>query len=333
MAFLHHNTDTIKFHNLHTSILRTFVFLVAIVCAEPSQAQAIKANAGFLVKAQMQLGNQSQGVRIGAYGIGAVHSGDIALESGIALYSGYLFKDHRVKISGFNYGYDAFVLAGIGKNRNLLASSFMEDGPLLATLEKGQRFYGLGFGFEKEFLPGQLNVFNQRLGKLLMRFSNANHSINVQFKNDFRFGKLFNGEGTDYGATGMLQLSYSAILNPLEIYHIGLGVSLFTSNPDYSRTPNNSQNSDDGSKNVWHTKPPHSQLFYANLYTFGGYQNGSFSAFIKTGVNSQKLGAYIQNSIHDSFGLNPRFPWDVSAKDLLYIEVNSSVLNTSAVDD
>jgi len=257
----------------------------------------------------------------------------LAIEGSIALYSGYLFKKHTVKTSGFHFGYDAFILAGIGRNSNLLVSSFIEDGPLLANLEDDNFFYGLGFGFQKEYLPNDLEVYNQRLGKILMRFSNSNHSLNLQFKNDFKFKRLFNGDGTDFGATGMFQIGFSKILNPLEIYHIGMGVSLFTPRPDYSKTPNNILNSDDGSKNVWHTIPANSKLFYTNLYVFGNYQNNSYSGFVKTGMNSQKLGAYIQNTLHDGFGLNPRFPWNVSANDLFYFEVNGAIFNTSSIDE
>lgn len=326
-------SNTRKCPNLPTSILRTFILLITTLFAIQIQAQSVKSNAGFLIKAQIQLGNQNQGVKIGAFGIAAVNYKNMAIESGINLYSGYLFKAHTVKVSGLNYGYDAFVLAGIGKNTNLLASSFMKDGAILATLENNQHFYGLGFGVEKEFLPGELNTFNQRLGKFLMRFSTANSSVNIQFKNDFRAGNIFKGEGTDFGATGMIAVSYSKIIGPQEIYQIGIGLSLFTPQPNYSRTPNNSKNSDDGSKNVWHTKPSYSQLFYANSYVFGGYQNTYFSSFIKSGFNSQKLGAYVQNTLHDSFGLNPRFPWNVSAKDLFFIEGNASVINTFTSND
>jgi hypothetical protein len=36
----------------------------------------------------------------------------------------------------------------------------------------------------------------------------------------------------------------------------------------------------------------------------------------------------VQNTLHDSFGLNPRFPWNVSAEDLFFIEGNTGVINT-----
>jgi hypothetical protein len=64
----------------------------------------------------------------------------------------------------------------------------------------------------------------------------------------------------------LLKLSYSAIVNPQETIHLGVALSLFTPNQDYSKTPNNTINSDDGSKNVWYTKPPYKNLFYANIY-------------------------------------------------------------------
>lgn len=257
----------------------------------------------------------------------------MAFESGIALYSGYLFKRHTIKTKGFNYGYDVFALIGKGNNLNFLASSFFKNTLLISPINNKQRFYGLGFGFEKEFLPENLTTFNQRLGKFLMRFSNQNSSVNFQFKNDFRAGNLFNGEGTDFGNTGVLQISYSRILNNQEVFNIGVALSLFTPNPDYSKTPNNLVNSDDGSQNVWHTKPPHKNLFYANAYVFGNYTNINYSTTLKAGINSQKLGAFVQNTLHDNVGLNPRFPWNVSKKDTLFFELNSSTFKTFQTND
>ncbi|WP_299017625.1 hypothetical protein [uncultured Polaribacter sp.] len=219
-------------------------------------------------------------------------------------------------------------MVGVGNNLNFLASSFFDNTLLISPTNNNQRFRGLGFGFEKEFLPKKLNTFNQRLGKLLMRFSKNNNSLNIQFKNDFRGGNLFLGEGTDFGSTGALMVSYSKIINAQEIFNIGIALSLFTPKPDYSKTPNNLINSDDGSKNVWHTKPPYPNLFYANAFVFGNYQKNNFSSSIKAGLNSQKLGAFTQNILHDSFGLNPRFPWKTDQKDKLFIELNTGILKT-----
>lgn len=296
-------------------------FLIAMI----SHGQSFTTNGGVLFKAQIQLGNQNQGIKFGAYAVGAAHYGDAAIEGGISLYSGYLFKRHTAKTQGINYGYDLFGLIGIGNNTNLLVSSFFAENPLLFSLENDQKFYGLGFGIEKEILPANLKEFNQQIGKILIRFSNANHSINSQFKNDFRFGKVFRGDGTDFGNTGQFQISYSQFQSPLRAFHLGLGLKLFTPEADYSRTPDNLQNSDDGSRNVWHTQGEHSSLFYANVFGFGSYQDDGVFAFAKAGVNSQKAGAYIQNRLHDNFGLNPRYPWDTRATDKLFIETGGSV--------
>ena len=295
-------------------------------CTMIGYGQSFTSNGGVLIKAQIQLGNQNQGVKIGAYAVGAAHYGDVAIEGGIALYSGYLFKRHTVKTRGLHYGYDVFSLIGIGNNTNLLVSSFFADNPLLFSPEIDQKFYGLGFGFEKEFLPANLNEFDQRLGKFLLRFSNARHSINSQFKNDFKFGKVFNGQATDYGNTGHFSISYSEYQSPLRAIHIGAGLQLFTPEADYSRTPDNKvQNAADGSRPVWHTKGRYNKLFYANLYGYGSYQDDGVFAFAKAGLNSQKLGAFIQNTLHDSFGLNPRYPWDVTASDRIFIETGASL--------
>ena len=43
-------------------------------------------------------------------------------------------------------------------------------------------------------------------------------------------------------------------------------------------------------------------------------------------MNSQWIGAYIQNTLHDGFGLNPRFPWKVDEKDQLFFEITGSVI-------
>jgi hypothetical protein len=319
---------TIKtFCKITNNAFKAIVCTLLLVTSITTKAQSVTTNIGFLLKAQLQLGNQNKSVKIGAYGLGTAQYKNFALESGVALYSGYLFKRHTIKTKGFNFGYDAFILGGIGTNKNLLGSSFFEDGALVATIENNQRFYGIGLGFEKEFLPGKLKTFNQRLGKFLMRFSTNNGSVNLQFKNDFRGGNIFNGEGTDFGKTGSFTIGYSKILNPLEIYQVGIALELFTPAPDYSKTPNNILNSADGSRNVWYTKPPFKNVFYANLYAFGSYQNNYLTSNIKAGVNSQKIGAFVQNTLHDSFGLNPRFPWNVSAKDKIFVEFTNSFNN------
>ncbi len=220
-----------------------------------------------------------------------------------------------------------FALVGIGQNDNLLGSALVDiSNTLIFNADAPGTFSGIGFGFQKEFLPKPLAVFNTRKGKLILRFANAEHSIAVAFINDLRFKKLFYGQGTDFGSTGALQISYTQITSSNSIYKAGLAIELFTPQQDHTKTPNNPINSDDGRKNVWHTLAPFEALFYTNLYAFGTYQDEYYNINSKLGLNSEKLGAFIQNTLHDGAGLNPRFPWNVAAKDKPFYEVEASVL-------
>ncbi|GAA4115410.1 hypothetical protein GCM10022393_15520 [Aquimarina addita] len=287
-----------------------------------------------MARVSLILGNQNQKIEAGVSAIGSLTYGDAAMEMGLSLNAGQLFKAHTIKQSGSYYGYDFFSLVGIGKNGNLLGSSLSDLNPVLIFNDDGSEgFSGLGFGFQKEFLPKELSHFDVRRGKLLMRFSKAKHSFDITFMNDFRFGRLFNGEGTDFGSTGTLRLGYTEILSIHDIYRAGIAIELFTPKPDYSKTPDNRVNSDDGRKNVWYMEESFSKVFYANLYTFGSYQNEYYSVFTKIGVNSQKLGAFVQNTLHDGPGLNPRFPWDITAKYKLLYELKTSLLKTEEYED
>lgn len=296
------------------------------------RSQTFKVNGGAMARVSFVLGNQNQKIEAGLSAIGTTNYGDASLEIGAHFDLGQLFKRHTIKQRGIFYGYDFYALGGIGKNSNLLGSTISGIEPgLIFDTEGDTGFNGLGFGFQKEFFPGDLSHFSIRRGKLLTRFSNANHSIDVTFMNDFKFAPLFDGEGSDFGTTGNLRIGFTQISGNSEIFRVGVALDLFTPKPDYTRTPNNPINSDDGRKNSWYTTEPYSDTFYANLYAFGTYQNEHYNAFAKAGINSQKLGAYIQNTLHDGFGLNPRFPWDVLAEDKLFVELGSSLLKTNSL--
>jgi len=281
----------------------------------------------------LTIGNQDQKIDLSLLGAGTIGYGDATIESVINVSVGQLLKKHTIKESGLFYGYDFFTLAGIGKNSNLLGANLANRNPTLLFNPNGEGgFNGIGFGFQKEFLPKNLAHFNQKRGKLLLRFSNAQHSFDITFINDFKF-LLFNGDATDFGDTGALTIGYTQIVSRDNIYRAGIALELFTPKPNYSRTPENPINSDDGRKNVWYTEAPFDSLFITNLYAFGQYQDEHYSAFAKAGLNSQKLGAHIQNTLHDSFGLNPRFPWDVTAKDKVIIEIGGSIHNIESYEN
>lgn len=282
----------------------------------------------------MVLGNQKQHINAAVSVIAALRYGDAAAESAFSLSLGHLEKVHTLKTRGRFFAYDVFALVGIGTNSNLLGSALTDaTNTLIFNSEESGKFSGIGFGFQKDILPKTLEVFNNRRGKLVMRFANANHSIALTFFNDFRFGKLFFGEGTDYGRTGALKMGYTQITSIHTLYNVGLVLELFTPKPNYKLTPNNPINSDDGRKNVWHTSGPYKDLFYANLYGFAQYQSRYYTVVTKLGYNSEKLGAFIQNTLHDGAGLNPRFPWHVATNDKLFFEAEGALLKTIQNED
>ncbi|MCC1485440.1 hypothetical protein [Winogradskyella immobilis] len=294
-----------------------------------AHTQSLNSNGGLLLKTEITLGNQNKTVKLSVFGIGTLNYGDASLEAGFSLFSGQLFQRHTKQKKGLFYGYDVFVLGGTGDNSNLLAASlFANNQTLLFSNSPSGSFNGIGFGFQKEFLPDDLKIFNLRRGKVIMRFSDNNHSFKIVFTNDFRLYPLFNGQGTDYGQTGGIEFGFSKIRSRQSAYQIGVGLELFTAKADYSKTPLNPINSDDGRKNVWYTLNPYKDLFYTNLYAIGSYQSNHFQSSLKLGLNSQKLGAFVQNKLHDNFGLNPRFPWQVDKKDTLIIEASASAFNT-----
>ncbi len=303
---------------LYFSIL---IYLLAI----PLSAQRFEIHGGLLLKTEITLGNQNTYLKIGSQAFGTMSYGDISVESGIS-FSIYEFsKRHTIPITGFAYSYEFFALGGIGQNSNLIGSTLSTTNTSFIFDPEGEGgFYGIGFGFNKDVLPKSLKSYGIRRGALLMRFSNQNHQIQIAFLNDFNIG-WFNGEGTDYGITGSLKIGFTRIHNN-SLQQIGLGLDLFTPQPDYNRSPRNHINSQDGRKNVWFTLPPYKNLFYGNFYAYGGYQKNHFSLYSQLGMNSYKSGAEIQNILHDGLGLNPRFPWPVDLPNKLYLETNGSLI-------
>jgi len=311
------------------------IYLVLLLCLSQSisRSQNLLVDGGFVAQVEITFGNQNQWLKLGVYGFGILNYGDISVESGASFSTYQFLKRHTKKINGFAYSYDFFGLAGLGKNTNMLGSSILSESHTIIFNTEGKGgFNGLGFGFTRDVLPNLLTSYGLQRGMFMLRFSNANHSIHLSFLNDFKIG-LFNGTGTDYGVTGSLRASYTEIRNRDTVYQLGLGIDLFTPRPNYSRSPRNPINSDDGRKNVWYTLPPFTDLFYGNLYAYGSYQENTFSYRARLGINSQKAGAYIQNKLHDGLGLNPRFPWLVDAKDKLFIELTGSTFYKEPTND
>jgi len=290
------------------------------------RAQKIAHNEGLLLTTSITLGNQNDWLKVGVFAFGAVNYKGIAAEGGISVGLKQLFKRHTINTRGISKSYEVFGMLGGGQNDDLLGASVStQHHTIFRTPLQNKSFAGIGFGFEQEFLPHTLNKYALKRGKFLLRFANNNTNVHLAFLNDFKAGKLFYGEGTDYGETVTLIIGVTQKRNDTEAFQVGYGITLFTPPPNYSLSPRNPINSDNGRKNVWYLAPDTPAIFYANSYAYGSYQSNQYSLHSKLGKNSAKMGANIQNKLHDGFGLNPRFPWDTTKKDRLYYEFAASL--------
>ena len=279
-----------------------------------------------MLTTEITVGNQNDWLKLGLFGFGALNYKGASLEAGASVNLKQLLKRHTLTNYGRSYAFEFLGMLGGGNNQDLIGSVVStQNNVIFSTPLQNSTFIGVGFGFEKEILPKELDIFSLRRGKFLMRYSHNNINFNVAFLNDFKAGKLFYGEGTDFGETGSLIAGVTKRNAIDEIYQIGYGITLFTPPADYTRSPRNQKNSDFGRKNVWYNLKDVPQIYYANSYLYGTYQKNSYAFHTKLGIESNKMGARIQNKLHDGFGLNPRYPWDTNKKNNLYYEFEAAV--------
>ena len=190
--------------------------------------------------------------------------------------------------------------------------------------ETFRTFSGVGLGLSKQIIRGELAHIANQQGMVLIRAKNQDDILLARIKNDFNAAFMFGG-GTDQGETGTFYLGY--IFNDRQNYlhEIGLNLILVTPQPDYSRNPTNSQNSSDGSHPVLYGVEPHGNLFHGNFYGSYKFVSPHFKETLHLGIDSQKLARKLQNALHDSFGLFPRFAWDKDAKNKIYFQSKSSL--------
>ena len=270
---------------------------------------------------QVVFGTHNQYARASLTAFGNTAEHNIALEAGGGLWIQGTLRRFNANTSHWSTGYDAFALAGFGDNSNQLGSALLNTGAPIYfsnTAEKG--FIGVGFGVTDEMFTGSLNKFSQRRGRAILRMANEKSSLQFVFANDLR-DRLFWGEASDYGQTASFNIKYSHIRDE-RLLQLGLGLDLFTPQPDFNRSPDNAQNSADGRKRVWYTSEPWSELYNANFYVEVAGQNETKSWAAKIGIDNAKLGAFAQNVIHDEFGLTPRFAWPVEENPKLFFEAS-----------
>ena len=286
----------------------------------PSVAES---HGGLKLNVEITFGSQNMTTRLGLLAFGTTQQSNIAGELGGGVWAQTHLRRFGAQTTGWSVGYDAFGLVGIGDNSNLLGSALSESVATPIFRERSEKsFLGFGFGVIDESISGSLSKFGLKRGKLIFRAANETSSIHFTFANDLR-ESLLRGGATDYGQTAALTVKYSQIRrNSLTQY--GFGLNFFTPQPDYDIESNNTLNSDEGRKRVWHTTTPWDKLFNANLYVEFARQDEERAIATKVGINSPKFGAYAQNKIHDGFGLLPRYPWPINKKDRLFLEATAS---------
>lgn len=288
-------------------------------------ASKAHADAGFSIGVNFQIvfGTHNQYARASLVAFGAANDNNLAIESGGGIWVQGSLRRFNAKTMHWSAGYDAFVMAGFGDNGNQLGSALLETStPIFFEDDADKGFVGLGFGVTNEHFTGSLNKFSQRRGRALLRFANRHSSLHLTFANDLR-DKLFLGEASDYGQTASATIKFNQIRED-RLFQLGVGLDLFTPQPDFSRAPDNEKNSADGRKRVWYTSAPWEALYNANFYIEVAGQDETEAWSLAVGLDNPKLGALAQNVIHDEFGLTPRFAWPIEESASLFFEANVS---------
>lgn len=288
-------------------------------------ALSSQAGGGVQIKLELTLGNQDTAARISVFGFGAASKGKTAVEAGLSFWGQYQLRRYGAAHNGWAGGYEAFALVGHGRNDNLLGSVVGQLGTNgFSDPDHRGDFFGLGFGIRDDQIAGSLAKFGVRQGSVILRAASADRSLHLNFSNDFRIGPVY-GQATDFGPTSRVRLGYAKVLGR-RLDRYGLAFDIFTPQQDFKRAPSNPENSGDGRKRSWYTTEPWGALFHANLYVSAARSTDDSTWSAKLGTDSPRLGAYLQNRIHDGFGLYPRFPWPTAVPNRPYVELTGARL-------
>jgi len=275
------------------------------------------------------LGTQLKAVNFGVSIFGTTTYKSTSVEAGINLNITPFFQKYGVYQGNFSGSLEMFALAGYGQNRNLLGSNlgltkhnaFYDD-----EINDGS-FYGAGLVAILNNITGSLKKFQNKQGGFVMRFSHKQSSIGINIVNDVN-ARPFSRSGSDKGSTARAFISYTTIRNK-ELFGLGFGLDMFTPEADYGKAPRSINNSEEGMRAVLINTKPYDNLFHLNLFSSFVYQNDNVGFDARVGTDNPRLGAFIQNIIHDNFGLYPRFSWPIEKKGKFYslLDFNGSINN------
>lgn len=264
------------------------------------------------------LGTQQKAVNFGLSIFGTSTYKSTSVEGGININISPFLQKYGIYQHNFAGSIELFGLIGYGKNANLLGSNagLTRHTAFYDYTVKNNFFYGAGLVAVLNQLTGDLKKFQNKQGGLILRFSDKQNSVAFNMINDVN-ARPFSKSGTDKGETARALLSYTTIKND-ELFGVGIGLDMFTPEADYGVAPHSPSNSEENTRLVLVNTKPYDDLFHLNLFSSFVYQNDKLSFDGRFGVDNYKLGALVQNIIHDNFGLYPRFSWPVTKKGKIY---------------
>ena len=278
----------------------------------------------FLLSGNLTLGVQDiKAIIVANVGLLFQHRyGSIAWSSSAGV--DYNVLKYGVKHVAPTFYYENYVFFGDGRENNRSDFTYVSNlyRPNYGLANNINTFSGFGIGAKRYFFKKDLNHFSNQQAIVVGRVKTKNGMVVFRTNNDFKT-PLFRGGGTDQGETGTFYLGYSQVEGQ-QVHTLSLNLNLITPVPDYSRNPDNPENSEYGMRAVLYGVAPHENLFHGNFYLGYVYQEGMFNQAVELGVDSQKWGGFLQNILHDSFGLYPRFGWDMEAKNKLYFQTTGT---------
>ena len=282
------------------------------------------------VSINLLLGTQLKALNVGLSVFGTTtYKSETSLEGGVNFNFSPFIQKYGIYQGNFSSSIEMFGLVGYGQNNNLLGSNvgLTKHTAFYDYDVKGGSFYGAGVSFILNKIIGDLKKFENKQGGIILRFSQNQNSVAFNMVNDATPGPL-GKSGSDKGSTARAFLSYTTIKG-IELYGLGIGLDMFTPVADYGKAPRANVNDEDGTVAVLYNTKPYDDLYHLNLFSSFVYQHkeNNFNLDGRIGVDNSKVGAFVQNTIHDNFGLVPRFDWPVEQKGKFYslLDINTSL--------
>lgn len=304
--------------------MRFFIIIILLISATKAVASDFSGTLNGAFTVHILLGTQQKAINVGLSIFGTSTYKSTSVEGGINFNISPFFQKYGIYQANFAGSIEFFGLIGYGKNANLLGSNagLTRHTAFYDYSVKNNFFYGVGLTAVLNQATGDLKKFQNKQGGIIFRFSDKQNSVVFNMMNDVN-ARPFSKSGTDKGQTARALLSYSTIKND-ELFGVGIGLDMFTPEADYGVAPHSHTNSEEDTRLVLVNTKPYDDLFHLNLFSSFVYQSDKISFDGRFGVDNYRLGALVQNIIHDNFGLYPRFSWPVTQKGKFYslLDVN-----------